>query len=447
MKWLFVNPLARSPWDNADNSIQGLCRVLASRGDDCLVAAPPDSDWHAVCRQDNVHHAPLASGKGCSPQALWRIHRICRLYQPDIVVTRIPRMARYARLAWPSAAIGLVAADHHLLQDSLLAQWTGRTCVDRVLAAHPAVHVALRSVPCLLPDKTVLLCDRDAPLPPAPDPASLTRMAERIRAAMTDAWTARQSQRVHPVSLCHGWAWVRSSGATLSADAEKWDKCDGAELVKSDKTVVHRVQTPEGLFYTKRFLADRLYLRRLGLRPPAALQNFRVAFQAHLRGAPVVPHIAAWWGPGDKGRRESLLITGTIPDAVTVKHWIDAHPANPEESRRLIRCMAIWLAHLHGAGIACHDLKLSNILVHQPPAGTPVFTLLDLDNCRLRPFGVTGHDAQRNFHQLFRSTKHRFTSADVLRFLGTYRQQRHLAHRPFRQLIETTRRRILRHGD
>jgi tRNA A-37 threonylcarbamoyl transferase component Bud32 len=198
--------------------------------------------------------------------------------------------------------------------------------------------------------------------------------------------------------------------------------------------------------YMKRFLGRRLSLRRLGLRRPVAVDNFRIAAQLILRGVAVVPHLAASWHFGAGAGDESLLVTGTIPNAVTMDKWCRLHDARLTGNQGLCFELAVWLARLHGAGVACHDLKASNVLIHRPDGGGLEFTLLDLDNCRLRLCQATNHDIHRNFHQFFRSFQFIASPPAILRFLAVYRRERGLKKRSMRRLIAEVERRLHRRG-
>ena len=276
---------------------------------------------------------------------------------------------------------------------------------------------------------------------------SLERMVHTIRAVLERASWARHSRSVAPTPTGIGGYWVGSPETAVGTDAETWDRHKDAELVsRSGKAVVHRVRVGPDTYYVKRFLGDRLLLRRMGARSPVALLNFRAAARLALRGAAVVPHLAAGWGLGHGHEGESLLITGTVADAVPLDRWNRDFLDSRASQGGLAQALATWLAHLHGAGVACHDLKASNILMRRRPEGAIEFILLDLDNCKLCRFGVTPHDAQRNLHQLFRSVHSLATPFAILRFLAAYRESRGFGRQTIRRLAAAVERRLHRRG-
>ena len=618
MNWLFLNPIKGDDWGGMENWMLKLCQGLPSHGDHCLVAARSRSRWPEYCERHGLSFEPFPFGFDLAPWAVGRLHRICRRFQPDIVVAKGFRSARFARFAWPSATIAVKLPSAYELKDGFFDRWTYDTCVDRVLVDNRAARAQFLRFPWVLPGRVVAVHNgvayQDAAtlperriqlresfhLPPgtlvigavgrlAPDkryadaveavanlpreiplrlvlfgdgperplltalaerrgvtdrvlfagwhndarnllcacdvlvhpsgaeglpnvvleamaggvpvvatdaggtreiiinkrlgrlvqigdvaglasglhelltvPAlraqigadatrhvradfSLERMVDTVRRALEHASWARQSQFLPPAATSAGGYWIGSPENTVGTTAEDWDRQEDAELIsRSGKAVVHRVRVGTGTYYVKRFLGDRLFLRRMGVRPPVALLNFRAASRLALRGAAVVPHLAAGWGHGYKG--ESLLITGTVADAIPLDQWTREHVATPASQRGLAQAMATWLAHLHGAGVACHDLKASNILIHRRPEGVIEFILLDLDNCKLCSFGVTAHDAQRNLHQLFRSFQVSATPLAILRFLATYRARRGLGRQAIRRLATAVERRLHRRG-
>ena len=405
MNWLFFNPTQGDSRGDTERWVTGLCQELSLHGDRCL-------------------EPPASSDRGP--------FRAAPDFKPDIIMVTGFHAARLARRSYPDAAIGLHLSRVQAYDDRLFNHRVCNTCVDRILTDNPAVRIILLQRPWILPGKVAVY-------PPE-------AMTQTVRSIMQQAWDARRNQCAPVLSTPSGRLGLRSSGP-VEMDSPIWNESVESELIsRSGHAVVRRLQYGSETLYIKRFLGRRLSLRRLGLRNPLAVDNFRTAAKLILRGAAVVPHFAAGWHLGPGKGDESLLITGTIPGALTLDKWSRLAESRLSGHRGLWRELAVWLAHLHGAGVACHDLKASNILVHQEKDGSLEFILLDLDNCRLRPAHVTDHDIHRNFHQLFRSFQTIANPPAILLFLAVYRHERGLKRRHMRDLMMEVERRLHRRG-
>jgi glycosyltransferase involved in cell wall biosynthesis len=275
---------------------------------------------------------------------------------------------------------------------------------------------------------------------------SVNAMTTGIRKVLAAKLNHRKTLLTNPEAVSNGFQWISALNLGVGAEALSWPTFPQAKLIsRSSKATVHNIEVSGRSFFTKQFTGDRWCLRRLGLRLPLALTNFLAAHKLALRGARAVPHVAAGWTASLKGRSTSLLVTESIPGLITADQWVITHPATAKTRVRFVRDLASWLAHLHGAGVASHDLKFSNILVSEESEGFK-FTLLDLDNCRIRFLAVTAYDAQRNLHQLFRSFQKEMTPRDALRFMAVYRQRRRLTRSQARHLFNATEKRLQRHG-
>lgn len=275
---------------------------------------------------------------------------------------------------------------------------------------------------------------------------SIPVMTCGIRKVLLDAMALRLTLHAKPKSAPEGLQWITDHDHGIGPEARLWpDLALAREVSRSGKATVHHVDLEGRSYFTKQFTGDRWMLRRIGLRRPVALNNFRAARQIALLGARTVPHVAAGWTSSLDGRANSLLITEAIPGFVTADQWANTHPSTSALRRSFVDNLAGWLARLHAAGIAPHDLKFSNILVGQRQASYE-FVLLDLDNCRFHFPGVTSYEARRNLHQLFRSFQKVMTTREALRFMAVYRRSRHLPRRKARRLFDAVERRLRRHG-
>jgi glycosyltransferase involved in cell wall biosynthesis len=275
---------------------------------------------------------------------------------------------------------------------------------------------------------------------------SIPAMTVAIRKVLEKTVGLRKTSRAAPLTSADGFQWIKAIDNGVESEARTWPYLLHTRLVsKSAKATVHHIELNGRSFYTKQFTGDRWLLRRLGIRRPLALNNFRAAQQIALLGAETVPHLAAGWSAHLSGRATSLLVTESIPGLITADQWVITHPATAIARNRFVHDLANWLAHLHGSGIAPHDLKFSNILIGEE-SGHYKFILLDLDNCRFRFLGVADYDAERNLHQLFRSFQKVMTPQEALLFMAVYRQSRQLTKSQARRLFDAAEKRLQRHG-
>ena len=267
---------------------------------------------------------------------------------------------------------------------------------------------------------------------------TLDAMTCGVRAAMSNVLQSRQMLRINPSHIRDRWQWIRTADAPFGAEAIEWPLAPSAvRLTSGEKSQVFRVEGTGQTFYMKRFC-------RRAVRQPAALRNFRLAHRLSLRGASVVPHLAAAW-QFNGSMNESLLITAPLPGMTTLDQAITAGSVF-ECRKEFVRALADWLAHLHGGGVAAHDLKASNILV---PKNGPVpcrFALLDLDNGRLYPCAVPHRVVARNFHQVFRSFQKALCRRDVLVFAAAYRRRAAIPRATFHRILAVVERRLHRRG-
>jgi hypothetical protein len=168
-------------------------------------------------------------------------------------------------------------------------------------------------------------------------------------------------------------------------------------------------------------------------RVPGALAAFRTAARLECAGLEVVPHLAAAWRR-NLLRGESILATGPVAGAEPAGPLLAR--TSPADRRRYAQAFAVWLAHLHAAGIAPRELKAADLLVVAADTPSPRFILPDFAHCRLsRLSGVTASTVARHFRQSFRSLQPWLIRRDVLRFLASYRRARNLPRARFRGLL------------
>jgi tRNA A-37 threonylcarbamoyl transferase component Bud32 len=143
---------------------------------------------------------------------------------------------------------------------------------------------------------------------------------------------------------------------------------------------VYRVVLPGLDFHLKEYrLPDsRARLRRLARGGKARLE-FERALAAAQRGVPTAEPLAVGEGP-DVG----YLLTRTLPDAVPLHDFLELTlpglPARrqPRLRRRLAVALGRFLALLHAAGVAHHDLHPGNLLLRLDAEDAPSLYLIDL---------------------------------------------------------------------
>lgn len=621
MNWLFLNPIKGRDWGGMENWMVKLCQTLPEQGDRCLLAGRPRSRWPDVCRQSAIPYAPFSYGFDLAPWAVLRLRQICRDFRPDVVVAKGFRAARFARLAWPSAAVAVKCPFPQDLKDTSIDRLTLNTCIDRVLTDNLEARTRMLALPWILPGKIAaihngvlhpphprsagfrtalgerfaippdaivvgaagrlephknyahaieafaqvannhphaqLLIFGDGPcqpelsgqierlglngrvrlqgwhdntrellwgcdivmhpsgseglpnvvleamaggipviatdaggtreiltdagvgcLTPVGDIGALARalhelignperrstmgdaaaehvrtqfsiehMAVSIRRVMTEAVQLRYRLRQAVAPRLPHTRELRSPDM-LDKLGAVWERYPEATLVSNaPHTIVHRMDLASHTYYLKKFLNAPCSLRGLGLRRTQAERNFRLAAALQLRGATVVPHLAAVWKSHALKAGESILLTEAIPGSASLDQHIVSYGRAPVRTQRTLTvALASWLAHLHAAGIACHDLKAGNILSGTQSAHDPGFALLDLDNGRLRPIAAHAHDIERNLHQCFRSFQAVLRRGDVRRFLAVYRRTSGIDRNRFARLCVEVERRLHRRG-
>ena len=276
---------------------------------------------------------------------------------------------------------------------------------------------------------------------------TLSAMVAGVRAVAAEAVAARQAIHTPARRLRNGTHWTCRPDFTLGPEALRFWQTPAAALVQeSDRSQVYRIDRQPPLFIKCFRPRSTGAVLRYGLRPPQARSCFRTAQRIRLRGGDVVPHLAAAWERRGLLVRRSTLLTGVVPGATAVDAWLSARTHDLAARRAFCAALARWLAHLHGSGIAPHDLKAANILTAAGVNGTQAFFLLDLDNCRVSSFSVRPHDVHRNLHQFFRSFQRVASPREMLRFAAEYRGARRIGRRAFRVLLDAVERRLLRRG-
>ena len=135
-------------------------------------------------------------------------------------------------------------------------------------------------------------------------------------------------------------------------------------------------------------LADLAARLRQLIRPAKAVREFQHALALSDRAVPTVLPLAMGERIGNRGRRESFFITRGLEEVQPLGRFLETDlPLLSEEEQtrsrhQLAAALGVFVARLHEAGIAHHDLHVANIMIRHEESGPALF-LLDLDAVRL----------------------------------------------------------------
>jgi glycosyltransferase involved in cell wall biosynthesis len=219
---------------------------------------------------------------------------------------------------------------------------------------------------------------------------TLRQMVDGVRAAMRDVVGCRTALRAVPISDAAGWMQVRHPDYQAPDD---W--------------------------------------ARRGVSSPHALKTFRLAMRLALRGAYVVPHLAAGW----PRTGASVLLTDDVPAAAAADAWRTQH-ASQSERRQFAVAAGFWLGRLHAAGILSNDIQAGNVVVSEDVKAWRGlrFHLRSLDNCKTHAW-VTAQVAARNMGLFYRSFNNGIPHVEQLKFMAAYRKGRGISRHSFRRML------------
>jgi tRNA A-37 threonylcarbamoyl transferase component Bud32 len=171
---------------------------------------------------------------------------------------------------------------------------------------------------------------------------------------------------------------------------DEWLDQGAAHIVKQGPhRTVYRVRLPDVCFYLKHYrMADLGARIRSFFRPVKAWREFQHALTVAQRSFPTVEPVALGERRIGKGAGESFIITQGLEQVQPLGRYLEQELLPCQEPRHsalrqaMGRALGEFLARMHAAGIAHHDLHASNIMVRIEAAG-PVFFLLDLDAVRV----------------------------------------------------------------
>ena len=217
---------------------------------------------------------------------------------------------------------------------------------------------------------------------------------------------------------------------------EEWLRCGQAEIVKEGPhRTVYRIHLADACLYLKHYrLADLGARLRQFIRPPKAVREFSHALALSERAVPTVLPIAMGERLGGRGRRESFFITRGLEQVEPLGRFLEAElPMLPSRERDRARrqiavALGVFVARLHEAGIAHHDLHVANIMIRREDAEPELF-LLDLDAVRLSA-PLSWRASRENLVLLNRYFSLRANRADRARFWQAYCRTRPAEHGP-----------------
>ena len=171
---------------------------------------------------------------------------------------------------------------------------------------------------------------------------------------------------------------------------DEWLDQGRAQVVKEGPhRTVYRVRLADVCFYLKHYrLADLGARLRRYLQPVKACREFQQALAVAERSVSTVAPVALGERRTGAGAGESFFITQGLEQVHPLGRFLEEElPLRPEPARSVLRqtlaqALGEFLARMHAAGIAHHDLHTANIMVRIEAAG-PIFFLLDLDAVRV----------------------------------------------------------------
>ena len=171
---------------------------------------------------------------------------------------------------------------------------------------------------------------------------------------------------------------------------DEWLRGGQAQIVKEGPhRTVYRIHLADACLYLKHYrLADLGARLRQLIRPAKAVREFRHALALSDRAVPTILPLAMGERLGGRGRRESFFITRGLDDVEPLGRFLEnglpllTSGEQTFARQRVAAALGVFVARLHEAGIAHHDLHVANIMIRQKESGPALF-LLDLDAVRL----------------------------------------------------------------
>lgn len=227
---------------------------------------------------------------------------------------------------------------------------------------------------------------------------------------------------------------------------DDWLRTGQAVVIKSrPQRVVYRVELPGLRCYIKHHrLSDARAWLREWIRPSKARIEYERALDLAARGIATIVPLAVGERRGRFGPGDCFLITRTLDEAGPLDAFIETQlPALPASRQvrvrqRLAVALGEFMARLHDAGIAHHDLHCGNLLVRLDENDRPRLFLIDPHAVQLGP-ALDWRASRDNLSMLNRWLVIRTTRADRLRFWHAYHARRTTGARPSLSALELAR--------
>ena len=220
--------------------------------------------------------------------------------------------------------------------------------------------------------------------------------------------------------------WDKTLRGRIPWDADRLLNAPGSERVKGDpsRIVVRReVGTPAGGGAVAYFKCYRprngwVAFRQFWL-PGKAVREYKLGHRCFERGIPTARPLACAEVRQGLAFKTGHLILEEIPEARSVREMM-LHSGGEVSVNRLARLLGEWVARIHARGFYHDDFRCDHILLQRPEDGTPSFSVIDLDGCKILG-EMSPYRRVKNLAQLLRSLpKDKVPPAALLRFLAAY---------------------------
>jgi hypothetical protein len=122
---------------------------------------------------------------------------------------------------------------------------------------------------------------------------------------------------------------------------------------------------------------------------------------------------------------ETFFLSEHLHDSLHLNEYLSSI-SDRREKRRVLKKLALWVRHIHDAGVWQRDFKSNNILCRQGN-----YYLIDLDGVKIR--SLTGRARITNLAQLNASVSNAVTIRDRLRFFEYYTADEGISRRQKRK--------------
>jgi tRNA A-37 threonylcarbamoyl transferase component Bud32 len=213
----------------------------------------------------------------------------------------------------------------------------------------------------------------------------------------------------------------------FSEKAGSWPAIAGQPSVTGEprKSSYNRcvLRLPQGIFIKQiRYWGMKSGLKTLW--KGNAYKEWKMILELERRGVPV-PEVLAFGTDRSKGLlKREILVTKEISKGISLADFIKNNYPRLDfrEKLQFIESFALFIKHLHEAGIFHADLHLRNIFIHRNN-GENSFVLLDLDRVRINPVQLSQRQRTANLALLLANFWTLGSLTERFRFLKCYNSQ------------------------